>query len=45
MNGNRLDEMRSDLSEIVGGSNSTLSQMYMPLFIIEASGELEPHNG
>ena len=45
MNGNRLDEMRSYLSEVVGGSNSTLSQMYIPLYINEASGELEPHNG
>jgi hypothetical protein len=44
MNGNRLDEM-SYLSEVVGGSNSTLSQMYIPLHINEVSGELEPQNG
>ena len=37
MNGNRLDEM-SYLSE-VAGSNTTLSQMYIPLHINEASGE------
>jgi hypothetical protein len=38
MNGNRLDEM-SYLSEVAGSSNTTLSQMYIPLHINEASGE------